>query len=75
MATAWSARITAKAKLCVGIKKVDYLEPPMLIASGAIWKIQINYFALIARIQVKEGMVDQCVDLAETADKAVEASE
>lgn len=37
--------------------------------------MQINYFALIARIQVKEGMVDQCVDLAETADKAVEASE
>ncbi|MBT4980534.1 MAG: hypothetical protein HOL51_23240 [Gemmatimonadetes bacterium] len=32
-------------------------------------------FVLIARIQVKEGMVDQCVDLAETADKAVEASE
>jgi len=32
-------------------------------------------FVLIARIQVKEGVVDQCVDLAETADKAVEASE
>ena len=32
-------------------------------------------FVLIARIQVKEGMVDQCVDLAETVDKAVETSE
>ena len=32
-------------------------------------------FLLIARIQVKEGMVDQCLDIAETADKAVEASE
>ena len=32
-------------------------------------------FVLIARIQVKEGMVDQCVDLADTTDKAVEAGE
>ena len=32
-------------------------------------------FVLIARIQVKEGMVDECLDLAEAADKVVEASE
>ncbi len=32
-------------------------------------------FVLIARIRVKEGMVEECLDLAETVDKAVETSE
>ena len=32
-------------------------------------------FVLIARIRVKEGMVEKCLNLAEIVDKAVEASE
>ena len=32
-------------------------------------------FVLIARVRVKEGMVDQYLEIADEADKAVEASE
>ena len=48
---------------------------PLALADDSVATDGLNPFILIARIQIKEGMVDNYLSIADEVDKAVEASE
>ena len=48
---------------------------PLTFADDSVATDGLNPFILIARIHIKEGMVDNYLSIADEVDKAVEASE
>ena len=48
---------------------------PLTFADDSVATDGLNPFILIARIQIKEGMIENYLSIADEVDKAVEASE